>query len=524
MPLFDFQDVLHGYRIYITLDLSMIVDSIGIFELNRPCSELLGFEKYIPRYANATSKDSVGGVNYGSGGAGILDETGRTLGDVISFNEQLSNHNGTIWRLAELLGGTIAASGHLRKCIYYVGLGNNDYLLNYVPKFYSSTGAPYTPKRFATLLISQYSKQLRILYSYGARKIAVFGTAPLGCIPQVLHRFPTDGKPCVEWINIEAGMFNTRMLPLVDQLNTNLPDAQFIYINYTAISYTDIVKFAEYLGFEDYTPPFASATDADYLTGVNYASGAGGILNYTNYYAGARYDLATQIEHHAYTVSQVERMLGNSTQARELLNKCVYVSNIGNNDYLNYVLNPILSPATKLYTPHQFADVVVQTYSQQLEILYRYGARKIAIFGTAPLGCTPQVRHRYPIEGKPCVEWINNEAGLFNTRMIPLIDQLNTNLPDAQFIFINYTAISYSDIIDSFLSGFTVGTVQCCVSESITGLCFPDSIPCPNRKEFLFWDNYHPTEMSNMAATEKMYNGSSPRYTYPMDLQQLALK
>lgn len=45
---------------------------------------------------------------------------------------------------------------------------------------------------------------------------------------------------------------------------------------------------AEYLGFEEYTPPFATATDADYLTGLNYASGAGGILNYTNYFVVAK--------------------------------------------------------------------------------------------------------------------------------------------------------------------------------------------------------------------------------------------
>ncbi|XP_075482374.1 GDSL esterase/lipase At1g29670-like [Primulina tabacum] len=281
---------------------------------------------------------------------------------------------------------------------------------------------------------------------------------------------------------------------------------------------------AEYLGFEEYTPPFASATDSDYLTGVNYASGGGGILNYTNYFVGHQYDLEMQIEHHAYTVSQVERILGSATQAEELLNKCIYASNIGNNDILNYVLNPILSPARRLYTPDQLAEVLVQAYSQQLEKLYSYGARKIAVFGTAPLGCIPQVLHRYPTDGKICVEWINNDAELFNIRLISLIDQLNTNLPDAQFIFINYNAISYADIIESVVSGFVVGNIPCCVTASTNGLCFRDSIPCPDRTKFFFWDNYHPTEILNMAAAKRLYNASSPLYTYPMDLQQLALK
>ncbi|XP_073154192.1 GDSL esterase/lipase At1g29670-like [Henckelia pumila] len=281
---------------------------------------------------------------------------------------------------------------------------------------------------------------------------------------------------------------------------------------------------AEYLGFEEYTPPYATATDADYLTGVNYASGGGGILNYTNLILGQRYDMEKQIELHAHTVSQVERILGSATQATELLNKCMYVSNIGNNDFLNYVLDPILYPGRILYTPDQFAEVVVQTYSQQLEKLYSYGARKIAVFGTAPLGCIPQVLHRYPTDGKFCVEWINNDAELFNTRLISLTDQLNSNLPDAQFVFINYTAISYTDIIDLALTGFRVLNIPCCLTESTGGLCFRDSTPCPDRTKFFFWDNYHPTEISNMAAATRMYNASSPHDTYPMDLQQLAMK
>lgn len=40
-------------------------------------AELLGFEQPIPPFANATSNDFSRGVNYASGGSGILYETGR---------------------------------------------------------------------------------------------------------------------------------------------------------------------------------------------------------------------------------------------------------------------------------------------------------------------------------------------------------------------------------------------------------------------------------------------------------------
>ncbi|GKE83689.1 GDSL esterase/lipase-like protein [Tanacetum coccineum] len=41
--------------------------------------QLLGFSMFIPSYATASDQEINAGVNYGSGGAGIRDETGRNL-------------------------------------------------------------------------------------------------------------------------------------------------------------------------------------------------------------------------------------------------------------------------------------------------------------------------------------------------------------------------------------------------------------------------------------------------------------
>ncbi|XP_073157154.1 GDSL esterase/lipase At1g29660-like [Henckelia pumila] len=208
-------------------------------------AELLGFEKYIPRYANATSEDFIGGVNYGSGGAGILDETGTTLGNVISFNEQLANHKGAISRLAELLGGRNAARRRLGKCIYYVGLGNNDFLLNYFPKFYSSS-AEYNPQDFTTLLIAQYSKQLRTLYKYGARKVAMFGTGLLGCVPLQITKYgATNGSACVETINDVSSLFNQKLKTLIQNLNNRFADATFLFTDAAPTSYGNITNLSD---------------------------------------------------------------------------------------------------------------------------------------------------------------------------------------------------------------------------------------------------------------------------------------
>ncbi|KAK4380255.1 hypothetical protein RND71_002117 [Anisodus tanguticus] len=63
----------------------------------------------------------------------------------------------------------------------------------------------------------------------GARKITLFGLAQIGCIPEELKKHST--LLCVDSTNKVVQLFNKNLKALVDDLNTNLPDAQFIYIN-----------------------------------------------------------------------------------------------------------------------------------------------------------------------------------------------------------------------------------------------------------------------------------------------------
>ncbi|CAA2997713.1 GDSL esterase lipase At1g29670-like [Olea europaea subsp. europaea] len=175
------------------------------------------------------------------GAAGIREESGFQVGDRISLNRQLLNHRTTISRFYLFFGRNVGATkDYLNKCLYIVNMGNNDYINNYFLPQYYSTSLVYTPDQFATILIRQYSEQLRTLYSYGVRKIAIFGLGLLGCIPQELTIYPpTKGSLCVEPINYAVQLFNNRLKPMIDDLNNNLSDAKFIYINITSISLGD---------------------------------------------------------------------------------------------------------------------------------------------------------------------------------------------------------------------------------------------------------------------------------------------
>ncbi|KAL3616972.1 hypothetical protein CASFOL_039366 [Castilleja foliolosa] len=205
-------------------------------------AELVGFANPISPFVTARGSDILRGVNYASGGGGILDESGVLLGDSFTMNEQLINHRLTIGRIRLLLrNNQTAINNYLNKCLYVIYMGSNDYLNNYYQPQLSLSRTLNTPDRFAQILIQRFTQQLRTLYNSGARKVAVFGVGLLGCVPQELANFPTNGSPCVDFINNGVQPFNNRLTSLIDSLNNNLPAAQFTFINNTNIALGDPV-------------------------------------------------------------------------------------------------------------------------------------------------------------------------------------------------------------------------------------------------------------------------------------------
>ncbi|KAG8371669.1 hypothetical protein BUALT_Bualt13G0112300 [Buddleja alternifolia] len=193
-------------------------------------AQFLDFDKPVPPFATARGSEILKGVNYASGGAGILDVTGQIFGGRISLNRQLQNHQITISRLALLLrNSSTTINDYLGKCLYTVNMGTNDYIVNYFLPPLSPPTLLHTPAdQFAVFLIQKYSQQLRTLYNSGARKIVVFGLGLLGCLPQELSTFPTNGSACVDFINNAVELFNNRLKSLVDNMNTNLPGIRVV--------------------------------------------------------------------------------------------------------------------------------------------------------------------------------------------------------------------------------------------------------------------------------------------------------
>ncbi|KAH0696929.1 hypothetical protein KY290_014346 [Solanum tuberosum] len=272
---------------------------------------------------------------------------------------------------------------------------------------------------------------------------------------------------------------------------------------------------AEYLGFDHYIPPYASVKDSEMLKGVNYASGSAGIRNDSGSHLGDRIYLGRQLENHQATIFRIANLVGNTTSAKKHLNKCLFIVGIGSNDYINNYLMPEIYPSSHLYTPTQYATALIDQYSQHLRTLYEDGARKVALFGLGKIGCIPAELQKH--NTRSCVSSTNNAIQQFNSKLKSLVDDLNTNFPDAKFTYINMYSIS------SIIGPLSVFTRPCCnVLETMPeGQCVPGETPCFLRGIYLFYDNFHPTEIANRIATNRAYNALLPSDAYPMDIHHL---
>ncbi|KAK8951483.1 GDSL esterase/lipase [Platanthera zijinensis] len=219
-------------------------------------ADLLGLP-LIPAHSEASGDGLLYGVNYASAAAGILDITGRNFIERIPFNQQITNFQSSLDQITANLGAAADVAGAIADCIFYVGMGSNDYLNNYLMPNYNTRNI-YNSDQFSTLLVQQYTLQLTVtnsyifltirLYNLGARKFVLMGVGSLGCIPSILAQNMLN--QCAAEVDQDLVLpFNRKVKKMVNGLNGNLPAAKFTYIDsYKMIM--DIINNHENYGFK----------------------------------------------------------------------------------------------------------------------------------------------------------------------------------------------------------------------------------------------------------------------------------
>lgn len=83
---------------------------------------------------------------------------------------------------------------------------------------------------------------------------------------------------------------------------------------------------------------------------------------------GDRLSLATQIRNHKAIITRITNLQNNKTLTDGHLKRCIYLSNIGSNDYINNFLIPELYPECHKYSSDEYAAILVRQYSQHLTV------------------------------------------------------------------------------------------------------------------------------------------------------------
>ncbi|KAL6181740.1 hypothetical protein ACLB2K_048389 [Fragaria x ananassa] len=230
------------------------------------------------------------------------------------------------------------------------------------------------------------------------------------------------------------------------------------------------------LGAKSFPPPYlAPDTQASsILRGINYASGASGILDKTGFLFIGRVPLREQVNNFEQSRSYMVNVMG-EISTREFLKKAIFSLTIGSNDVLNYVQPSIPFFAQDKVSPNMYQDFMVSNLTVQLKRLHELGARKFIVVGVGPLGCIPFIRAINLLPSGHCFGEVN-------------------------------------DVIQ----GFKDAEAPCCGGYFPPFVCFmsrnSSSSLCGDRSTYVFWDAYHPTEAANVIIAKRLLDGDEKYY------------
>ncbi|XP_043703870.1 GDSL esterase/lipase At1g74460 [Telopea speciosissima] len=231
----------------------------GRFTNGRTVADIIGDKTGLPRppafLDPSLDEDMIlsNGVNYASGGAGILNETGTLFIQMLPFFKQIELFQGTQELIRNKIGAT-EAQKFFEGSRYVIAIGSNDFINNYLMPTYRDSWT-YTDDGFINYLMTTLDQQLKLLHSLGARQLIVFGLAPMGCIP--LQRVLSLTGNCQVKTNNLAIKFNTAATKLIENLSGNLPNATFKFGNaYDVVA--EVINNPQKFGFNNSDSPCCS--------------------------------------------------------------------------------------------------------------------------------------------------------------------------------------------------------------------------------------------------------------------------
>ncbi|KAL6988279.1 hypothetical protein U1Q18_014029 [Sarracenia purpurea var. burkii] len=207
--------------------------------------------------------------------------------------------------------------------------------------------------------------------------------------------------------------------------------------------------------------------------------------------------LTQQLAYYKEYQYKVVRMVGKA-RANAMFSGGIHLLSAGSSDFIqNYYINPILNRA---YTPDQFSNLLLGSYSAFVQNLYGMGVRKIGVTTLPPTGCLPAVITLFGGGSNQCVGRLNQDAVSFNNKLNRTSQILQNKFPGLKLVVFDI----YQPLLDLVTKptdqGFFESRKACCGTGTIETslLCNARSVgTCSNATQYVFWDGFHPCEKAN---------------------------
>ncbi|PWA68461.1 SGNH hydrolase-type esterase domain-containing protein [Artemisia annua] len=167
-----------------------------------------------------------------------------------------------------------------------------------------------------------------------------------------------------------------------------------------------------------------------------------------------------------------------------------------------------------------YVDLMLSTFKGLLKMLYGLDARKMVVSGVWAMGCFP-ARRKTNSMGECNVE-INYWSARYNEGLKIMLQELKSELLDMNYVYFDL----YGAMINLFQNAQTYGITEikaaCCGLGNLNAdlPCIPISEYCPNRKNYVFWDSLHLTEVVASMFVDILYSGTI-EYAVPINMRQL---
>ncbi|KAK3001802.1 hypothetical protein RJ639_022017, partial [Escallonia herrerae] len=269
-----------------------------------------------------------------------------------------------------------------------------------------------------------------------------------------------------------------------------------------------------YLSLYTPRPSFGDGT----FRGVNFASGASGLLNETGQNL-VRLFLRIASPTIPRSRNILTAVMGQES-AQKLLSQSVFVISSGSNDVFAYFMR--LANNQSVPTPGEFITSQLTAYESFITELYNLGARKFGIISIGAIGCCP-VQRALPINpGGDCLGIMNSFATTFHSGLVPLLQDLSSKLPGIKYSIGGMYTMTMHVLETPQDYNFTEVETACCGTGRYNAeeVCNIDTSLCQNRSNYLFWDLYHLTEAAAHLAADYLYHGDTAFVT-PINFSQL---